>query len=176
MHTDQRWAHSLRAFAEELGDHGPIHAAPTSEVYAWFVVDAPATLVDGIAWKVFLQLDDFASVLTAAELERLLTALHARGFSGDFKIDLRPRYTRFNYNQVIVHTSSARMAVCAEAVAVEVLGERLAATGRGLDVALEGRVHDWHRFLLRSKLEVLSQEARGFVSGPYEMVEEVCPR
>ncbi|HEY9730611.1 MAG TPA: tetratricopeptide repeat protein [Drouetiella sp.] len=125
---------------------------------------------DGICYKIFFDFKDASSTLTPEIYLQFVKRLAENGFVGDSKISMQPGFVRFNYNDIIVHTGSPKMAQLAEAVGVEIFNSRLEYVGRGVDVrgtdSVNGRGNtlDWHHYLAASSdLSRLSQKALNFL-------------
>jgi hypothetical protein len=126
---------------------------------------------DGLCYKVFFEFRDASVDLTPDLYLQFSSALSDAGFVGDSKIGMKPGYSRFNYNNIIVHTSSPEMGKVAEQVGLNLFGSKLAHYGRGLDVMqskVDGRFSDpadWHHFLAHaSDLSRLSARASAYVN------------
>lgn len=126
---------------------------------------------DGLCYKVFFEFRDASVDLTPDLYMQFSSALSDAGFVGDSKIGMKPGYSRFNYNNIIVHTSSPEMGKVAEQVGLNLFGSKLAHSGRGLDVMqnkVDGRFSDpadWHHFLAHaSDLSRLSARASAYVN------------
>jgi hypothetical protein len=125
---------------------------------------------DGFSYKVFLDFKNPIKDLTADAYLQFVEEIFKNGFVGDSKVPMTPGAVRFNYNNVIVHAPSPESAKIAERVARQMFGDKLAHTGRGIDVMKArlqdptARGRDWHVFLsTNTDLNELSPKALKFV-------------
>jgi hypothetical protein len=125
---------------------------------------------DGMCYKIFFDFKDPSTALTPELYLQFVKRLAQSAFTGDSKICMQPGYVRFNYNDIIVHTGSPKLAQLAEAVGVDVFNSRLEYVGRGVDVrgstgsTGRGETLDWHHYLAAySDLSRLSTKALNFI-------------
>jgi tetratricopeptide (TPR) repeat protein len=119
---------------------------------------------DGICYKVFFEFDDAVRDLTPELYLQFAKELAKAGFNGDSKIGMGPGYTKFYYNNIIVHAPDPETARIAEQVGLHLFGSRLVHYAHGVDV-LRPTPQDWHEFLATSSdLSRLSQRALLYVT------------
>jgi hypothetical protein len=120
----------------------------------------------GFTYKSFFGFAEFLTALAPDAYRTLNATMAERGFQGSSKVDLRPAATRFQYNQLIVYSSSPAMAACAEAIVASLYGSELAHVARGIDPPpslTDGRRTDWHHFLLTGRYAELPSTVRAYV-------------
>jgi len=164
--TDDAWAQSLRDAQTAFQPTATLRPGRYPlEVYASFVVGSPGRMVgaEGFSFKTLLEIDDVPAHLGPDGFVGFAEALERAGFAGDFKIDLRPGATRFQFNNVIVHAPAASSAACAEATGRAYFGGHLRHVARGVDDMRGERGVDWHHFLLTGGDDALPEHLRSFV-------------
>jgi hypothetical protein len=171
---DAAWVASQQNAERSFVSHGspPIHVAGYAiNAFVGYKCGTGRMIdEDGFSYKVFLDFKEPAKDLTADSYLQFVDQLSKQGFAGDSKIPMTPGAVRFNYNNVIVHAASPESAKIAERVARQLFGEKLAQSGRGIDV-MKARLQDrtakgidWHAFLsTHTDLTDLSPKALKFV-------------
>jgi hypothetical protein len=161
---DDIWATSLRDAQRRFRPHRRSRVASYAlEAYTGYAVGDGLQDENGVTYKVFLEVKDHVTTLSAASWLGFVDALDTAGFVGDTKIDLRPGVTRFRYNDVIVHAPSIAAARCAEAVGVAYFGAAILHVARGIDPPPSNGPIDWHHFLLTGAFGKLPRNIQDFV-------------
>lgn len=163
---DASWAQALRdAAATFVPTVDVSRAGYDIHAYVGYRVGPPfGPDGDGLVYKVFFEFVDFERSLSPDRYAGFVSRLESAGFRGDSKIDLRPGQARFQYNNLIVHTSSIAMARCAEAVGLATFGDEVLHVARGIDAPVDGRPTNWHQFLLTGRYDALSATVKDFVA------------
>jgi hypothetical protein len=164
--SDASWTRALRVAQQAFVPTATVAPAGYDlRAYVGYRVGPPIPTPAGpvLDYKVFFEFDDFRASLSPERYAGFVARLDEVGFHGDSKIDLRPGRVRFQYNDLIVHAPSIRMAACAEATGRAYFEDEIAHVGRGVDVRVGGRPTDWHHFLLSGRYDDLPIEARDFV-------------
>ncbi len=136
-----------------------------ADVYTSMVIGFPGALRDprGFSFKVLLEVDDVLEHLGPEQVAGFAEALEAARFVGDFKVDLRPGHTRFQFNNVIIHAPTPEHASCAEATSRRYFAGHLRHVARGVDDMRGESGVDWHHFLLTGGFDVLAADLRAFI-------------
>ena len=125
----------------------------------------------GLDYKVFFEFGDATGGLTPSAYQSFSAALADAGYEGDSKVltdPSLPLQARFQYNDIITHSSTIAAAEIAESVGLAMFGDQLTGYGRGLDVGppIYSSLVDWHSYLcdVEGSLAALPGAAQAFVT------------
>lgn len=120
----------------------------------------------GIGFKLFFQPKDYLQDLKPSDALAFADALSAAGYQGDFKIPMTQEKIRFYFNNIVVHAKTKADALLAEKVGKKFFADRIATTGRGVDVdVVRGKKDkiDWSQFLCKYEMSDIPQYALDYV-------------